>query len=660
MKLSQLTLSNFKGAREFTLAAHGADVSVYGDNATGKTTIADAFYWCLFGKDSAGRSNFGVRTLDREGKSLPVDSTVEIVFGIDGEETSLRRTYREENSTVRGKLSDVSRSNTTDYFINAVPKKEKDFDAEVSTICKPALFRLLTDPLHFSTAMKWEERRKVLLDVCGNYSDADVIASNNKLAEIPSFLGKKSIDDYREIAKASRKEAADEVSRIPVRIDELSRSKPTNVSSEKVDERIANLRASIQDLQNRKAQVGAGGEVAKRQVELSRVDVRMGEIISRLRLSASQDRESALSRVRSKESEIADQERSLRSIDSQVRPLEGEKTRLAGQIDTKRTQWRTINAEEFTGVLTGADACPSCGQPLPADKVQAAIEAFNLQREQFNERKAGRLTENQAEGRAMTQRVKTIDEQLESLANEAICVRGRIGTLTAEKTAILIPEVGEFDPLADTEYSQLLDKKGAIETEIAELRQNSQSAIASLDGEIANVQAEISAAEEIAAAQRLAASTEARLKELGDREKDLNKQLEKLDKELFLLEEFIRTKVRLLTERINSRFQITRFKLFEEQMNGGLKECCEPMAEGPDGQLVPYKDLNHGAQVNVGLDIINALAEHHGFAPPVFIDNAESVTTLISTLGQQIRLIVSAADKALRVETTQFSLKEAA
>lgn len=74
-----------------------------------------------------------------------------------------------------------------------------------------------------------------------------------------------------------------------------------------------------------------------------------------------------------------------------------------------------------------------------------------------------------------------------------------------------------------------------------------------------------------------------------------------------------------------------------------------------------YPDLNHGARLNVGIDILNTLADHYGFAPPVFVDNAESVTDIIPARGQMIKLVVSAQDKALRVEYegTKSTMKEA-
>ena len=101
-----------------------------------------------------------------------------------------------------------------------------------------------------------------------------------------------------------------------------------------------------------------------------------------------------------------------------------------------------------------------------------------------------------------------------------------------------------------------------------------------------------------------------------------------------------------MEEKINSKFKLARFKLFDVQVNGGIAETCETTYQG-----VPYSSgLNNAARINVGLDIINTLAEHYRFDAPIFVDNAEAVTHLIPTRGQIIRLVVSENDKDLRVE----------
>ena len=107
----------------------------------------------------------------------------------------------------------------------------------------------------------------------------------------------------------------------------------------------------------------------------------------------------------------------------------------------------------------------------------------------------------------------------------------------------------------------------------------------------------------------------------------------------------------MVTESINGHFRLVRFVLFREQINGGLKEICEPTLENKAGEWVEYRSANYAAQVNAKLDIIGALSKHYGVTLPILMDQAESVTAPLETDGQLIRLIVSAPDTgALRIK----------
>ena len=48
--LKKLELTNFRGHKE-TTATFSDMTTITGDNGTGKSTIFEAFLWCLFGKD---------------------------------------------------------------------------------------------------------------------------------------------------------------------------------------------------------------------------------------------------------------------------------------------------------------------------------------------------------------------------------------------------------------------------------------------------------------------------------------------------------------------------------------------------------------------------------------------------------------------------------
>jgi len=79
--LVKLTLSNFKGIRDFTLEPDG-NCLIKGANATGKTSLMDAFLWLLFNKDSQGKADFALKTL-KEGQEIPnIEHSVEMELEI--------------------------------------------------------------------------------------------------------------------------------------------------------------------------------------------------------------------------------------------------------------------------------------------------------------------------------------------------------------------------------------------------------------------------------------------------------------------------------------------------------------------------------------------------------------------------------------------------
>ena len=98
--LTKPQILNFKGIRSLTVNFQDRETRICGENGTGKTTILDAFLWCLFGKDSTDRSdtNFNIKTLDKDGKPiLKLDHEVTAVLLVSGRgEVTLKRCYREK------------------------------------------------------------------------------------------------------------------------------------------------------------------------------------------------------------------------------------------------------------------------------------------------------------------------------------------------------------------------------------------------------------------------------------------------------------------------------------------------------------------------------------------------------------------------------------
>ena len=97
IRINSLTLQNFKGIKFLKTIPDGDNLTIYGDNATGKTTIFDAFTWLLFGKDSLGRSDFGIKTQDENGNVIHnLEHSVECELAIDNSVLVLRKIYAEK------------------------------------------------------------------------------------------------------------------------------------------------------------------------------------------------------------------------------------------------------------------------------------------------------------------------------------------------------------------------------------------------------------------------------------------------------------------------------------------------------------------------------------------------------------------------------------
>ena len=185
-----------------------------------------------------------------------------------------------------------------------------------------------------------------------------------------------------------------------------------------------------------------------------------------------------------------------------------------------------------------------------------------------------------------------------------------------------------------------------LKAQEAEDRAKERQKIEGLRNALEAVEGRVRAAEAILNQKPILDYVHKRTGELREEQKRAAAALEQAEKLSFTIEEFIRWKTRFVEDSVHGLFRLVSFRLFREQANGGLAECCDVTVDG-----VPYAALNNGARINAGLDIIRQLSEHYGVRVPLFVDNAEGVTRLEDAGTQVIRLVVSAEDKNLRVET---------
>jgi DNA repair exonuclease SbcCD ATPase subunit len=669
MRLLKLIIKNFKGIKELVIDANGKNVNIYGDNATGKTTIADAFAWLLNGKDSLNRSDFGIKPIDPEtqGPIHGIETQVEAILDVGTSTLTLKKVFYENWVKERGAAEKTFKGNTTDYFIDDVPVKKGEYEKRIQEIADEKAFKLLTNPLYFNEQLHWTDRRKMLLQVCGDISTDEVIECNSKLAGLKEILGKHDVEQHKKMIASQKAEINKELEKIPARITEVKNMMPdtTGIVVSVVRSEIDGLLKQQDELRQESIRITSGGEIAEQNKKLAEINA---ELIG-MKAVHSQKQSQALGNLLLDKTKIEGECGSLRtaylmkqdeitSCDRQIKSLETEIESLYQQYDSTEAEAYCHRAFEFTQ----DSVCPTCGQAIPQEQLEAvreaAIQAYEEEKqkaiERFNLDKSNRLEKITSTGKETRSILDQKQEQKTKLEAELADLKQK-GVQAKTQLEVIQKQIdtvqNSFVDVAETpEYKAKAEEVAKVKVVIAELHNGNTSKVAEIQGNIVDITSKIRDLESKINSVEQGKKLSARIDELKADEKRLAKEYERLEGELFIMEEFIRAKVKMLDSKINSRFKYVRFKLFDTQINGALNECCEALIN-TNGCRTPYSDANAAGKINGGIDIINTLSEFYSFDAPIFIDNAESVVDLAETKAQAFRLVVSGQDKALRIET---------
>ena len=641
MKLTKLELLNFKGLKTFAIDFNG-DVVIRGDNATGKTTVFDSVCWLLFGKDSLDRADFEIKTLDGGEPIHKVNHEVTGTFTLDeGGTIQLQRVYREKYSSPRGGEVTMT-GHTTDYFVDGVPKKEKEYKEIVNSLVDENIFKLITNPLYFNETYSWQNRRKLLLEMCGDISDEDVIASHGDLKALTDSLSGHSVDDHRKVVASKKATINKELDMLPVRIDEALRGKPeVTANPEVLRINIDTLNADIEKLENDKALLQNGHSIVDKRAELKDVQRKIMARETELQMEYKKNRaiksneyDAVVAEINRLTAKIEDTKRRTDESTATINLIQG----LISELTIQRSQ---INAETFVADID--DHCPACGQKLPAEQIQ---DAYAKAEANYNLKKSKQLEEIERSIALKEQDIEGIkkrDANLEPIETLEALIKAKEllrGTIAEELEKLTTPVLDD-----DSEYASLKAEEFMLQMAIDEDNSDHSEKIAELEIKIsANKTERMKLEQELnkfAEIKRI----DIRVSELEAKQAELSEEKMKLDEASYLMDEFIKAKVSMLEESINARFKLARFRMFNIMLNGNVEECCETTYKG-----VPYRSMNNAARINVGLDIINALTSYFKVSAPVFIDNAEAVTDFITVNSQTIKLIVDESKPQLTVE----------
>lgn len=674
LKIRSLHMENFKGIKSLDVNFSNK-TSIKGQNAAGKTTIFDAFTWLLFNKNSAGEEKFNVRPLDKDGHRIDnVEIKVVGVIDVDGKEVELSKVQKQNWVKKRGTDTVTLQGNVNSFEIDGYPKSEADFKAYVSNLAQSEdMFKMLTNPQYFSS-LKWKDQRDILMRLATDVSDVELAQTDAKYAPLLGELEKApSTDDIRAKFSKALSGWKKKQAEIPVRIDEAEKSKvDVDVAEQELakvdlvrriaecDKKMENAGSALGDLRSKEMQL---------QFDMSGMEQTMNRELSNKRSimdaelrDCKNELEHFAVTISLKEKQISDNEKTITDADAERKKLgeqyNSEKAKAFDETPYLFDESKWIFDESTT-------VCSLCGQKLPADKIEqlkadfeerktkAKVDAkrkLNDSKSDFITQKESNLEEIKAYGFAKKNLIEELTKKNADLQMEIDSLKKQEqGTFTnKEELCKLLSEIPEeADYSQNEEYVKLKAEHDKILADIAKLEsEGADKVVTDLKAEKADLQSQLDEVNKVIAQAANNVAIDDRIETLRDEQKEIGQKVADQEQMLYLLEEFIRFKLNKVSESINSHFKTVNFKLFEMQLNGGMKDCCECTVNG-----VPYSTLNSGHRIVAGLDIIRSLSELYGVSVPIFVDNAESLNEFnVPDMDAQLILLSVSEDKQLKVE----------
>ena len=361
IKIKTLKLENFKGIKNLTIDFKDT-TNIYGDNAVGKTTIFDAYSWLLWDKDSLNRKDFAIKPYDKNGDEVHnLESIVEGDFSFDDTDLNLKKIYKEVWTKKRGSTQAEFTSHTTDYYINSVPVKKKEYNERIESVLSEDNFNLLSNPLYFNQFLVKTERREILLSLIEDVKPEDIIAKNKDLEELD--LETYTVDELKKIAKDSARKINKDIESIPARIDELDKSKIHDIDFDALEFRKRSTLPAIKEIDEKLADASkmAEGmtEITEKITALQKEKSDLAEKYQNKRFEVNLKNKNVL----------LEKEHDKLALEEAKKNVE----KLKDLVEKAREEWQEVHKEQYQGDFK----CPTCGQDLLPDQIEKTMANFN-------------------------------------------------------------------------------------------------------------------------------------------------------------------------------------------------------------------------------------------------------------------------------------------
>lgn len=606
---------------------------VSGRNGIGKSTIATAYTWLMFGCDYQLKDNPSVRRVVG-GKSVDdMDVSVTAVLDIDGKEVTARKVQKRKY-----KKDGVGHSDDNTYFINEVPKTLKAFNEYFEIDIN--MLKMCSSPGAFLN-QKTADMRSYLFGLVENVNDLDVAKENSELSAITDLLEKYSADELTAMNKATKSKIDKELPVIDGQIKEKQRDIQLKSDVDVAELELLKNTLSEQLDGNIKKQTDAEA------LEKGLQDKAQGVLDLKFELSGlqAQANDKNTEKIREVQHKINDANAFVDSIHEEIRKNGVAVDRIKSEISEKDSarellarKWVDVNNEKFDDNST---ICPTCHRDLPDEEIKRLVS-------EFTESKQKRLCEIEAKGTALKEEIeklKPVLAELESVAEENMKKLNSVLSKLDEynKQLDAIPKVVD---ISDTdEYKKLSAEIDAKEAELQksmkmdDMRGRLKMEENEIRRKLSECESKISKSD--------TSADEQRLEELRERRIDMEQKKSDAEKILYLLGELEKAKNQKLSAEINKHFETVQWQLFEVNKSGGYKSVCIPTV---DGKSILSTMSNKGNQIIGKVDICNSIQKINDLSVPVFLDDSESLD-----VSNKERVSKSAGCQLIMLEVTDSS-----
>lgn len=666
IKLKSINLTNYKGKGTWDFRAEFGDMTkISGRNKSGKSSVMDAYLDCITGKLADGSEPNSVRPHDENGNDLNRDDVVrELVFDIDGTETTVKKITSQKWVKKSGTTEEVFNGNKTTYVIDGFESsnqkaftewQEKIAKADVLLMCSNA--RPFLNVVQKSTA----EARKILENLAG-FSTEKFIAENPKYAHIAENTKNRKIEEVLKQLRRDlnvQKKAANEAK---VKLD-YERAREISVDG---GIEIAELELAINELKEQIAELDKHeailDEAVKAYDEASSGVLELKFKLSGLQQEANADLEKKRRQI---QGEIDDVERQSKKVKHQIRLNKQDIQRAEESIQRntkliyqKKDEWevesKRLSAEQERVFDENSLVCSYCGQEYPEDKKEQLRAEFERRKEDEIKKIEQKIQDINKSGSELKATIKKDKEEIEQLKatlkeneDEEINLAESVKGLTAS-----LGELSDSIDISDTEEYKAIQSQIAEKEATLNAMNNNSEKRAEIKEKRQQLLDEI--AEKKAIILKYQKDEEQKEYNVSLLEEDLrnkNQSVADVEQRIDLLKGFSIEKNQQLAKGINPFFRHFQFDFVEFTQEGNPVETLKLMCGGTDY----FSGLNLSDRILCEIDLVCGLQRLNLLNLPIFVDNTEAINTdrlndFIKDLPQQIILLEKTEDEKLKVE----------